>query len=155
MHQWKGLHEYYTMETPKFDFFFQKSLNFAFDEKLKSHYFLQYQSYISNWCINGKVFTSTIPWKPENLIIFFQKSLKFEIWLLAKSWNHHSFVNISSALVIDASMEWSSRVLHHGNPKMWNFFKKFEIDEIEYCPYPEFPYAEKRNRPGFVNISPT
>ena len=34
-------------------------------------------------------------------------------------------------------------------------FKKFEIDEIEFCPYPEFPYDEKRNRPGFVNISPT
>ena len=48
-------------------------------------------------------------------------------------------------------MEWSSRVLHHGNPKMWNFFQKFEIDEIEFCPYPEFPYVEKQNRPGFVN----
>ena len=34
------------------------------------------------------------------------------------------------------------------------FFKKLEIDEIEFCPYPEFPYAEK-NHPGFVNISPT
>ena len=52
-------------------------------------------------------------------------------------------------------MEWSSRVLHHGNPEMWKIFKKFEIDEIEFCPYPEFPYAEKKNRPGFVNISPT
>ena len=86
---------------------------------------------------------------------FFQKSSKFEFWLLTKSWNHLSFVNISPTLVIDTSMERSSRVLHHGNPKMWNFFKKFEIDEIEFCPYPEFPYAEKRNRPGFVNISPT
>ena len=35
------------------------------------------------------------------------------------------------------------------------FFKNFEIAKIEFCPYPEFPYAEKRNRPGFVNISPT
>ena len=52
-------------------------------------------------------------------------------------------------------MEWSSRVLQHGNPKMRNFFKKFEIDKIEFCPYLEFPYDEKRNRPGFVNISPT
>ena len=34
-----------------------------------------------------------------------------------------------------------------------DFFLKFEIDEIEFCPYPEFPYAEKN--PGFVNISPT
>ena len=86
---------------------------------------------------------------------FFQKSSKFEFWLLTKSWNHLCFVNISPTLVIDTSMERSSRVLHHGNQEMWNFFKKFEIDEIEFCPYPEFPYAEKRNRPGFVNISPT
>ena len=50
-------------------------------------------------------------------------------------------------------MEWSSRVLHHGNPKICFFFQqKFEI---EFCPYPVFPYAEKRNRPGFVDISPT
>ena len=80
---------------------------------------------------------------------FFQKSSKFEFWLLTKSWNHLSFVNIIPTLVIDTSMEWSSRVLHHGKPEMWNF------NEIEFCPYPEFPYAEKRNRPGFVNISPT
>ena len=85
---------------------------------------------------------------------YFQKSSKFEFWLLTKSWNHLSFVNISPILVIDTSMERSSRVLHHGNPEMWKFFKKFEIDEIEFCPYPEFPYARK-NRPGFVNISPT
>ena len=53
-------------------------------------------------------------------------------------------------------MERSSRVLQHGNPKMWFFFFfKLEIDEIEFCPYPEFPYAEKKNRPGFVNTSPT
>ena len=60
---------------------------------------------------------------------------------------HHTFVNISPTLVTDTSMEWSSRVLHHGNPEMWNFFKKFEIDEIEFCPYPEFPYAEKKKSP--------
>ena len=45
-----------------------------------------------------------------------------------KSWNHLSFVNISPTLVIDISMERSSRVLHHGNPKIWfSFSKKFEI----------------------------
>ena len=80
----------------------------------------------------------------KKMIFFFQKSSKFEFWLLTKSWNHLSFVNISPTLVIDTSMEWSSRVLHHGNPEMWNFFKKFEIDKIEFCPYPEFPYAEKK-----------
>ena len=52
---------------------------------------------------------------------FFQKSSKFEFWLLTKSWSHHIFVNISPTLVIDTSMEWSSRVLHHGNPEMWNW----------------------------------
>ena len=50
--------------------------------------------------------------------IFFQKSSKFEIWLSTKSWNHLSFVDISPTLVIDTSMERSSRVLHHGNPKI-------------------------------------
>ena len=82
----------------------------------------------------------------------FQKKFEIRNLTLTKSWNHLSFVNISPTLVIDTSMERSSRVLHHGNPKMWRFFKKFEI---EFCPYPEFPYAEKRNSPGFVNISPT
>ena len=37
--------------------------------------------------------------------------------------------------------------------RKFEFFpKKFEI---EFCPYPEFLYAENRNRPGFVDISPT
>ena len=47
-------------------------------------------------------------------------------------------------------MERSSRVLQHGNPKSGFFSEKFEIDEIEFCPYPE-----KRNRHGFADISPT
>ena len=71
---------------------------------------------------------STTTWEPKNLI-FFQKSSKFEFWLLTKRWNHHSFVNISPTLVIDTSMERSSRVLQHGNPKIWFFFFiKFEIE---------------------------
>ena len=45
----------------------------------KSPYLRQYQSYISNWYINGKVFTSTTAWKPKNLIFF---SKKFEIQIL-------------------------------------------------------------------------
>ena len=50
--------------------------------------------------------------------------------------NCPGFVNISLTEVIDTWMERSSRVLHHRNPEMWKFFKKFEIDEIEFCPYP-------------------
>ena len=50
-------------------------------------------------------------------------------------------------------MERSSQVLHHGNPEMWKIFKKFEIDEIEFCPYPEFPYAEKKNAlPSSISV---
>ena len=47
---------------------------------------------------------------------------------------HHSFVNISPTLVIDISMERSSRVLRHGNPKIWFFFfsKKFEIQILTF-----------------------
>ena len=75
---------------------------------------------VANWCINGKVFTSTTPWKPPKF--FFSK--KFEIWILTKSWNDLSFVNISPTLVIDTSIERSSRVLHHGNQKISFFFKK-------------------------------
>ena len=63
---------------------------------------------------------------------FFQNSLKFEFWFLTKSWNHHSFVNISPTLVIDTSMERSSRALQHGEPKIRFFSRKFEI-EFDLC----------------------
>ena len=42
----------------------------------KSPWLRQYQSYMSNWYVNGKVFTSTTTWEPKNLIFF---SKKFEI----------------------------------------------------------------------------
>ena len=65
--------------------------------------------------------------KPK-IWFFFQKSSKFEFWLVLKSWNNLSFVNISPTLVIDTSMERSSRELHDANPKNLIFFsKKFEI----------------------------
>ena len=31
-----------------------------------------------------------------------------------------------------------------GTQKCEIFSEKFEIDEIEFCPYPEFLYAEKK-----------
>ena len=46
--------------------------------------------------------------------------------------NHHSFVNISPIVVIDTSMEMSSRVLHHGNPKIGIFSKKFVIQILTF-----------------------
>ena len=53
--------------------------------------------------------------------------------------SHLSFVNISPTVVIDTSIERSSRVLQHGNPKnifffsilnfdLFLFFFKFEIE---------------------------
>ena len=93
----------------------------TFDEELKSPQLRQCQSYISNWYINGKVFTSTTPWKPQNLIF----SKKFKFWFLTKSWNNLSFVNISRTLVIDTSLEWSSRVpTSPWKPKNVNFLQK-------------------------------
>ena len=63
----------------------------------------------------------------------FQKSSKFEIWLLTKSWNHLSFVYISPTLVIDTSMERSSRILHHGSPKIrFFFFKKVRNSNFDF-----------------------
>ena len=50
---------------------------FPYAEKKKSPWLRQYQSYISIWYVNGKVFTSTTTWEPKNLIFFFSK--KFEI----------------------------------------------------------------------------
>ena len=61
--------------------------------------------------------------KSSKFDFFFQKSSKFEFWLVTKSWNHLSFVKISPTLEIDTSMERSSRVLQHRNPKI-RFKKK-------------------------------
>ena len=46
--------------------------------------------------------------------------------------SHRSFVNISPTLVIYTSMERSSRVLQHGNPKIRFFSKKFEIQNFDF-----------------------
>ena len=71
--------------------------------------------------------------KPK-IWFFFQKSSKFEFWLVLKSWNNLSFVNISPTLVIDTSMERSSRELHDANPKnLIFFFKKVRNSNFDLC----------------------
>ena len=85
---------------------------------------------------------------PKICFIFLQKSSKFEFWLSTKSWNHHSFVNISLTLVIDISMERSSRVLHYRNPKIWIFFQKSSKFEFWLS-------TNSWNHHSFVNIRPT
>ena len=62
--------------------------------------------------------------------------------------NPLSFVNISPTLVIDTSMERSSRVLHHGNQKIWNFFQKSSKFKI-------WLLTKNWNHLRFVDISPT
>ena len=121
------------MRIPKPCLSVRPSVHLSVPREKKSAYLHQYQSYISNWYINGKVFTRITPWKPKNLIFF---KVKFEIelylvfWLVTKSWNHLSFVNISPTLVIDTSMKRSLQVLKHGNTKIWICFQnssKFEF----------------------------
>ena len=105
------------METQKCEFFFSKSskltkLNsvrtssFRMPRKKKTPWLRQYQSYISNWYVNGKVFTSTTTWKPKNLIFFLRK---FEIvfdsyfdlcWraeIIQVGLNMHLYVDIGDA----------------------------------------------------------
>ena len=134
------------MESQKLDFFSKKVQNSNFDFWTKSWNHLSFVNISPTLVIDTSMERSSRVLHHGNLKIwfFFQKSSKFKFWLLTKSWNHLSFVNISPTLVIDSSMERSSRVLQHGNPEMWKFFRKFEIDEIEFCPYIEFLYAEKK-----------
>ena len=74
------------METRKFEFF-QKIRNWrnwilsvprvSVCREKKSPWLRQYESYISNWYVNGKVFTSTTTWEPKNFI-FFSKKIEIE-----------------------------------------------------------------------------
>ena len=138
------------MKTQKFDFFFQKSSKFEFWLLTNSWNHLSFVNISPTLVINTSMERSSRVLHHGNpkIWFFFRKSLKFEIWLLTKSWNHFSFVDISPTLVIDASMERSSRVLQHRNPKIWFFFcwsSKFEF----------WLLTNSWNHLSFVNISPT
>ena len=108
---------------PKIWFFFQKSSKFEFWLLTKSWNNLSFVNISPTLVIDTSMEKSSQVLQSETLIFFFFffKSSKFEFWLLTKSWNHLSFVNISPTLVIDTSMEMSSRVLQHGNQKIWIF----------------------------------
>ena len=116
---------------PKIGFFFQKSSKFKFWLLTKSWNHLSFVNISPTFVIDTSMERSSRVVQhgnPKIWFFFFQKSSKFEFWLLTKCWNHLSFVNISPTLVIDTSMERSLRVLQHGNPKIWFFFsKKFKI----------------------------
>ena len=124
MHQWEGLHEYYSMETRKFDFFFSKKFGIRNWLLTKSLNHISFVDISPTLVIDTSMERSSRVLHHGNPKIWFFLSSKFEFWLWTKSWNHLSFVNISPTLVIDTSMERYSRVLHHGNPKIWFFFFK-------------------------------
>ena len=119
---------------PKIWIFFQKSSKFEFWLLTKSWNHLSFVN-ISPTLVNDTSMersSRVLHHGNPKIWFFFQKSSKFEFWLLTKSWNHLSFVNISLTLVIDTSMERSSRVLHHGNPKIWFFFKKVRNSNFDF-----------------------
>ena len=76
----------------------------------KSPSLRQYQSYISNWYINGKVFTSTTTWEPKKFDLFFKKfEIEFDLCWRAEiniqvGLNMHLYVDIGDA----SSSLWGS-----------------------------------------------
>ena len=131
-------------------FFFQKISKFEFWLLTKSWNHLSFVNISPTLVIDTSMERSlrVLQHGNKKIDFFFQKSSKFEFWLLTKSWNHLSFVNISPTLVIDTSMEWSSRILHHGYPKIWFFFQKSLRFEF-------WLLTKSWNHLSFVNISPT
>ena len=59
-------------------------------------------------------------------------SVRTPSFRMPRKKNRPGFVNISPTLVIDTSMERSSRVLHHGNPKIRVFFKKVRNSNFDF-----------------------
>ena len=74
-------------------------------------------------------------------------SVRLSICLYSEKRNYPGFVNISRTLVIDTSMERSSRVIQHGNPKIK---KKLKSSKFEF-----WLVTKSWNHLSFVNISPT
>ena len=103
-------------------------------------------------------------WNPKSWF-FFSKKFEIEFGPYPKKRNRPGFFDISPTLVIDTSMERSSQVLHHGNPKSLIFCQKgrnwlnwiLSVPREKKLPWLRqfWLYPVKRNRPGFVDISPT
>ena len=73
----------------------------------------------------------------QNLIFFFFKEVRNLIFVLIQSVhtlrNHSGFVNISTTVVNDTSMERSSPVLQHGHPKIRIFSQKSAKLNFDMC----------------------
>ena len=70
----------------------------------KSPWLRHYQSYISNWYINGMVFTSTTPWKPRNWIFFFKVwNLNFDLFMYKKRLTEYFYCH-QQPLILQAAV---------------------------------------------------
>ena len=87
--------------------------SFRMSRKKKSPWLRQYQSYISNWYVNGKVSTNTTTWEPKNLIFFSKKfEIEFDLYfhlcwraeIIQVGLNMHLYVDIWDA----SSSLWGS-----------------------------------------------
>ena len=88
--------------------------SFRTPRKKKRPGFVNISPYISNWYINGKVFTSTTAWEPKNLFFSFFKKFEIEFdlhfdlcWraeIIQVGLNMHLYVDIGDA----SSSLWGS-----------------------------------------------
>ena len=104
---------------------FQKRLKFNFDFVSKCWNHPSFANNSPALVIYTSMERSSLVLQHEKKKLFTKKNeIEFwsVFWVVLKCWNHPSFVNISLTVVIDASMERSSRVPQHGNPKNWFSF---------------------------------
>ena len=83
-------------------------------KKKKKSWLRQYQPYISNWYHQWKGPNDSMQ---TQKIDFIFESSKLNLSVRTQKINQPGFVNISHTLVINTSMERSSRVLHHEKKK--------------------------------------
>ena len=114
------------METQKFKFF-SKKIEIEFCScpwEKKSSWLRQYQSYISNWCINGKVITSTTAWNPKicyaspssgEVYRDRQLTTNYELWLKFFVCRHVSLRRLSCWIACKMSP-------HNGGGRLWAFW---------------------------------
>ena len=116
---WNGLHEYYTWKPRNVKISKNSKLTKLNSVRTPSFRMPrkdQYQSYISNWYVNGKVFTSTTTWEPKNLIFFSKKfEIEFDLYfdlcraeIIQEGLNMHLYVH-RGCIVVPLRVEFSKK----------------------------------------------
>ena len=115
-------------------YFVLKGVDFCWHRIRLIFFCLVYSNFITNGIIMHPVLRWGITYRDRFFVCRhvsiwgFQNRVCPSVCLYPEKRYHHSFVNISPTLIIDTSMERSSRVLQHGTPKIWICFKKFKIE---------------------------